>query len=36
MDQGSSREGGPMRDLIGDTLGAIGLFVLIYLMFALI
>jgi len=25
-----------MRELIGDTLGAIGLFALIYLMFALI
>lgn len=36
MDQGSSREGGPMRELMEDIIGAIGLFTLIYLMFLLI
>jgi hypothetical protein len=36
MDQGSSREGGSMRNLIEDIIGAIGLFVAIYLIFILI
>jgi hypothetical protein len=36
MDQGSSREGVSMRNLIEDIIGAIGLFVMIYLIFILI
>lgn len=36
MDQGSSRKGGPMCSMIEDIIGAVGLFVMIYLIFILI